>query len=640
MAIYHCHCKVISRGQGRSAVGAAAYRSGERLTNDYDGITHDYTNKGGVVYSEVMLCENAPQEYQNRAVLWNEVERQEKGSNAQLAREYEVALPIELSRDEQIELVRDYVRETFVKNGMCADFAVHDKGDGNPHAHIMLTMRPIEPGGEWGAKAINDYVLDKNGNRILQKVDKNNRKIYKRIKRDTTDWNTKEFLQRSRENWAASVNRELEKKNLPQRVDHRSLKEQGKERIPTEHIGVAAKNMEKRGKVSERGERNREITAANRQLLAVAKSHNQVVREINAIREDMAWSRVHEGISGIDKQLHIAEQDGAKLRLIQEQLSSMSANIQRQKPSKASEGRTVVYEKQEIPYFVYHQQKALADICDLQDRVNRYLSVIESQRQEPEQKPAPTAYERLQAKQEAIKKEMPGRGAGEPEQRQAVSPAFDVAGTARQLAAHRAAFVTASIQSRGRTSYQENPIYRQQAAQIADLVKREKEQGESIRALQAEKDKLGLFKGREKKAIQQKLDNFYRLHGDTIDKLKAFGITDPAQADTVIREKTALAAQEQAKVKAARANIGAADRAAEAKAAFLDLARRVPPEQRQAVEQEMSKCVAADEPGQTTLARFEAEVEARRQLDAALKPEQGQERTHQRKHDRGRDHDR
>ena len=110
---------------------------------------------------------------------------------------------------------------------MCADFAIHDKGDGNPHAHIMLTMRPIEQNGEWGAKAINDYVLDKNGNRILQKVDKNNRKIYKRVKRDTTDWNTKEFLQRSRENWAAIVNRELEKKNLPQRVDHRSPKGAG-----------------------------------------------------------------------------------------------------------------------------------------------------------------------------------------------------------------------------------------------------------------------------------------------------------------------------------------------------------------------------------------------------------------------------
>lgn len=211
MAIYHCHCKVISRGQGRSAVGAAAYRSGERLTNDYDGITHDYTNKGGVVYSEVMLCENAPQEYQNRAVLWNEVERQEKGGKARLAREYEVALPIELNRDEQIELVRDYVRENFVKNGMCADFAVHDKGDGNPHAHIMLTTRPIEPGGEWGAKQKKEYLLDKDGNKQYDPK----KKTYKCRTVKVNDWDTTEFLQRSRENWAAIVNRELEKKTCP-----------------------------------------------------------------------------------------------------------------------------------------------------------------------------------------------------------------------------------------------------------------------------------------------------------------------------------------------------------------------------------------------------------------------------------------
>ena len=91
MAIYHCHCKIISRGQGRSAVGAAAYRSGEKLYNEYDGIEHDYTKKGGVVYSEIMLCENAPKEYQDRQTLWNAVEQIEKSSKAQLAREYEVA---------------------------------------------------------------------------------------------------------------------------------------------------------------------------------------------------------------------------------------------------------------------------------------------------------------------------------------------------------------------------------------------------------------------------------------------------------------------------------------------------------------------------------------------------------------------
>lgn len=634
MAIYHCHCKVISRGQGRSAVGAAAYRSGERLTNDYDGITHDYTNKGGVVYSEVMLCENAPPEYQNRAVLWNEVERQEKGSKARLAREYEVALPIELNRDEQIKLVQDYVRENFVSKGMCADIAVHDKGDGNPHAHIMLTTRPIEPWGEWGAKQKKEYILDKDGNKQYDPK----KKTYKCRTVKANDWDTTDFLQRSRENWAAIVNRELEKKNLPQRVDHRSLKEQGKEQIPTEHIGVAAKNMEKRGQVSERGERNREIIAANRQIREIVQTQRQVNREISFIREDMKWNRLHEGIAGIDRQLQVVEQNEPKLREIQERLSSVSENVQRQKPTKASEGRTVIADRQEIPYFQYHKEKLLADIQALQGRVDRYLTVIENQRQEPEQKPAQTAYERLQAKQEAIKKEMPGRGAGEPEQRQAVSPAFDVAGAARQLAAHRAEFMKATLQSRERTSYQENPIYRQQAAQIADLAKRVNEQGESIRALQAEKDKMGLFKGKEKKALQEKIDTFQRLRRDNMAKLNALGVSDPAKADEAIKEKTALAAAEQAKVKAARANVGAADRAAEAKAAFIELARKVPQDQRQAVEQEMRKCAAADEPGQTTLARFEAEAEARRQLDTALKPEQG--RSHQQTHDRRHDRDR
>ena len=158
MAIYHCNCKIIGRSGGRSAVGAAAYRSGEKITNDYDGITHDYTNKGGVVYAEIMLPENAPQEWQDRATLWNEVERAEKDSRAQLAREYEVALPRELSREEQIQLVRGFVQENFVKNGMCADIAIHDKEDGNPHAHILLTMRPIDEKGKWEAKTGKVYL--------------------------------------------------------------------------------------------------------------------------------------------------------------------------------------------------------------------------------------------------------------------------------------------------------------------------------------------------------------------------------------------------------------------------------------------------------------------------------------------------
>ena len=166
MAIYHCSIKVISRGKGKSAVAAAAYRAGEKITNEFDGMTHDYTHKGGVVHTEILLPDHAPAEYTDRAVLWNEVEKIEKAKNAQLAREIEIALPRELTREQGISLVRKYVKRHFVAAGMCADVCLHDTGGGNPHAHIMLTMRPIDERGEWGAKQKKEYILDRDGNKI------------------------------------------------------------------------------------------------------------------------------------------------------------------------------------------------------------------------------------------------------------------------------------------------------------------------------------------------------------------------------------------------------------------------------------------------------------------------------------------
>ena len=166
IAIYHCSIKIISRGKGKSAVAAAAYRSGEKLTNEYDGITHDYTRKGGIVHTEILLPDNAPPSFSDRSVLWNAVERIEKAKNAQLAREIEIALPHELTREQGISLVREYVKDNFVTVGMCADVCLHDKNDGNPHAHILLTMRPIEQDGAWGVKQKKEYILDKDGNKI------------------------------------------------------------------------------------------------------------------------------------------------------------------------------------------------------------------------------------------------------------------------------------------------------------------------------------------------------------------------------------------------------------------------------------------------------------------------------------------
>ena len=149
-----CHfpVSIIKRSEGRSAVAAAAYRSGTKLTNEWDGLTHDYTRKGGVVHAEIMLPAHAPPEFADRSTLWNSVEQIEKARDSQLAREIEAALPRELSREQQLALVRAYVKDNFVDKGMCADFAIHDKGTGNPHVHIMLTVRPLKENGAWGAK--------------------------------------------------------------------------------------------------------------------------------------------------------------------------------------------------------------------------------------------------------------------------------------------------------------------------------------------------------------------------------------------------------------------------------------------------------------------------------------------------------
>ena len=127
MAIYHLHANIISRAKGRSAVAAAAYRAGEKIHNYSDGITHDYTRKSGVVHTEILLPENASKEYFDRLTLWNAVEKSEKRKDSQTARDLDIALPVELNLDEQIDLMREYISENFVSKGMCADFAIHDK---------------------------------------------------------------------------------------------------------------------------------------------------------------------------------------------------------------------------------------------------------------------------------------------------------------------------------------------------------------------------------------------------------------------------------------------------------------------------------------------------------------------------------
>ena len=163
MAIYHLEAKAVSRGAGRSAVAASAYLSCSRLYNDYDGIQHDYTRKQGLVWQQVFLPEYAPQEWKDREQLWNAVEEVETAKDSRLAREFVVALPIELNREQQIELLQEFIREQFVSNGMCADAAIHDTDGHNPHAHILLTVRPLDEQGKWQYKTEKEYLCMRNG---------------------------------------------------------------------------------------------------------------------------------------------------------------------------------------------------------------------------------------------------------------------------------------------------------------------------------------------------------------------------------------------------------------------------------------------------------------------------------------------
>lgn len=273
MSIYHCSIKNISRSSGRSAVACAAYRSGEELEDLETGITHDYRKKTGIAFAEIFLCKNAPERFQNREELWNEVEKIEKAADARLAREIEVAIPRELSLEEMKNLVAGYAK-MLTEEGMCVDAAIHLKV-GNPHAHLMCTTRKIKADGTWDQKEKKVYALDEFGNKIPvidpetgeQKIGVRGRRIWKRVTVAANDLNAKENVEKWRKMWSEHCNAYLEPE---QQIDHRSYERQGKKDvIPTIHEGYAAREMEKRGKLAERCEINREIAAANRDIKAI-----------------------------------------------------------------------------------------------------------------------------------------------------------------------------------------------------------------------------------------------------------------------------------------------------------------------------------------------------------------------------------
>ena len=405
MAIYHLEAKVVSRGAGRSAVAASAYLSCSRLYNDYDGIQHDYTKKQGLVWQKVFLPEYAQQEWQDREKLWNAVEEVETAKDSRLAREFVVALPIELSREEQVELLQEFIREQFVSDGMCADAAIHDTDGHNPHAHILLTVRPLDGQGHWQYKTEKEYLCMRNGEERgftaaefkaaqnerwekqypykvgkkkvymvpseadaqgLARADKHPKSTrYGRQNPISERWNSEEQLTAWRAAWADVSNRCLEHAGREERIDHHSNAARGLNEIPTIHEGAAAQALERRGIISDRCEINRQIKADNallRELKAeIKKLAALVARTVPAIAEGLEklrsrvlifcyqLSHIRNGKSHIQKSLAVWKPELERYTGLVQQIKE-----------KSKERKTLVAEKKALPIYHVKRHKALA----------------------------------------------------------------------------------------------------------------------------------------------------------------------------------------------------------------------------------------------------------------------------------------
>ena len=291
MALYHFHATQVKRSAGQSAIAAAAYRAGERLYSEYYGEYSDYTRKNGVICSDIFLPDHAPREYADRQTLWNAVEKVEKNKKAQLAYSFDIALQNELTLEENIALARQFLMEQFVRRGMIVDFAIHapdpkDGGIENPHFHVLCPIRPMEQDGTWGKKQRREYVLDENGNRIL---DEAGNYVFNAV--PTTDWGSPETLEAWRAAWAELCNAKFAEKGLSCRIDHRSYARQGSDQIPTVHEGPAVREMERKGIRTNKGDLNRLIRSANHALRSLLKQLAELKERFHAARAALAQPR-------------------------------------------------------------------------------------------------------------------------------------------------------------------------------------------------------------------------------------------------------------------------------------------------------------------------------------------------------------
>ena len=406
MVIYHLEAKVVSRGAGRSTVAASAYLSCSKILNDYDGVQHDFTRKKGLVWEQVFLPEYAPAEWQDRAILWNAVEENEKTKDSRLAREFVVALPVELGKSEWQKLLTEFIREQFVADGMCADVAIHDTDGHNPHAHILLTVRPLNENGTWQYKTEKEYLCVRDGEeqgftaaefkaaqadgwekqyqykvgkkKVYMSPSSAEAQRYERISKYPKStkygrqnpiserWNSEEQLFIWREKWAEVTNKYLAQYPwIEARIDHRSHAERGLDEQPTIHEGVAAHALEQKGIVSDRCEINRQIKTDNallRELKAAVRKLAQAVKDtIPALAE--AMESLREKMIIFRYQLrHI----GKGRRRMKEYIWTVKPELERyaglvqQIKDKTRERKELLAEKKETPFFQIPKQRELS----------------------------------------------------------------------------------------------------------------------------------------------------------------------------------------------------------------------------------------------------------------------------------------
>ncbi len=455
MAIYHLEAKVVSRGSGRSAVAASAYLSCSNILNDYDGVRHDYTRKKGLVWQEVFLPEYAPAEWQNRGVLWNAVEENEKTKDSRLAREFVPALPIELNKEQWRQLLSNFINEQFVSDGMCADVAIHDPHPPghNPHAHIMLTVRPLDENGKWQYKTEKEYLCIKDGEekgftaaefkaaqtdgwekQYQYKVGK--KKVYmtpsaaeaqgyERVNKYPKStkygrqnpiserWNSEEQLVEWRKAWADVTNRYLELYGHDTRIDHRSHAERGLDEQPTVHEGVIARALEQKGIVSDRCELNRQIKADNallRELKAAVKKLMQAVKNtVPAIADAMERLRsnmlifkyqllhIGSGKQAIRKSLSECREDMAKYTALADKISK-----------KSKERKAALDEKQATPiiHVLKHRDlaKRIAELTEDLEELRSEKAMLLRQLRYPEDATAEIFKKQIRTLEDGLKK--------------------------------------------------------------------------------------------------------------------------------------------------------------------------------------------------------------------------------------------